>query len=714
MKQAPFSTHDLYVAPDGNDAWSGTLAAPSDDGTDGPFASLAGARNEIRRRKGLVAAKQVEKHSGGLSTPTTVWIRGGRYETPEPVVFDARDSAPVTYAAYPGERPVFHGSRRITGWRAEKVNGRDAWVTDLPEVAEGSWYFRELFVDGERRSRPRYPGGRGLLRMEEVPGLPETGNWRSGGGYTRFRAKSGDIPTLSNINDVEVVYLHFWIEERSTIVSYDEESRLVTMARPSRAPLFGSSGSQLADYYLDNVYEALTEPGHFYLDRTTGRLTYLPLPGEDPQETAVYAPCTLQLLALTGDTDGGRFVEFLRFRGLTFEHTDWRHPDPSDDGASFIEPSGDHSQFESRRHYRGNNAAASQGAADVPGVIFLEAARHCAFEGCTIQNVGWYGVQIADACRGIAVRRCTIRQMGAGGVKIGGASAFDPLHRRTGDHAVTDNEIAAGGRIFHSAVGVLCTNSFNTEISHNHIHDLYYTGISCGWVWGYMESVSRDNRIEKNHIHSIGQGVLSDMGGIYTLGVQPGSTIRGNLIHDIRMAHYGGWCIYPDEGSSHLLIENNVCYDTNDTIFNQHYGRENLVRNNIFGFGDSAILSHGRADSGQVSIRFERNVFLTDGSPIFRTGYGAKLREPNHASDLNLFWDVNGNEPVFSEQRSTTRLTFAEWKALGHDAHSLFADPGFAAAREGDFTTPAGGPLAELGFAPIDTSDVGPRPEDEA
>ena len=102
-----------------------------------------------------------------------------------------------------------------------------------------------------------------------------------------------------------------------------------------------------------------------------------------------------------------------------------------------------------------------------------------------------------------------------------------------GEIAFTDNEITNYGRIHAAACGVLVMHSGRNRVAHNHIHDGYYTGISVGWTWGYRESPAKENIIEFNHVHTIGQGMLSDMGGIYTLGPQPGTVVRGNYFHDV-------------------------------------------------------------------------------------------------------------------------------------------------------------------------------------
>jgi len=142
---APLS---LYVAPNGNDRWSGRLPKPNAGSTDGPFATVIGARDAVRRLKA----------EGKLSAPVTVWLRGGRYFIDQTVSFGPDDSGtkecPITYAAYAGETPVLCGGRLITGFAPER--GAIQAVT-LPQAKGGAWVFRQLFVDGERQIRARCP-----------------------------------------------------------------------------------------------------------------------------------------------------------------------------------------------------------------------------------------------------------------------------------------------------------------------------------------------------------------------------------------------------------------------------------------------------------------------------------------------------------------------------------------------------------------------------
>lgn len=138
----------LFVSPEGNDAWSGRLPAADERGADGPFATLAKARDTIRALR----------ERGAITGSVTVQIRAGQYFLDEPFSLGPADSgtadAPITYMAYPGEKPVLVGGKPITGFEAQ-ADG--VLVADLPEVREGGWRFRSLFADGRRMIPARTP-----------------------------------------------------------------------------------------------------------------------------------------------------------------------------------------------------------------------------------------------------------------------------------------------------------------------------------------------------------------------------------------------------------------------------------------------------------------------------------------------------------------------------------------------------------------------------
>jgi hypothetical protein len=140
---------DFFVAVNGNDQWSGKLAAPTADGTDGPFLTVQRAQQAVRELK---QAQPDRDH------PVIVAIRGGTYWLDSPISFSPEDSgteqSPIVYQAYGDERPIFSGGRPITGWTVD-ASGR--WVVDLPEVKDGQWSFCQLFVGDQRRFRPQMP-----------------------------------------------------------------------------------------------------------------------------------------------------------------------------------------------------------------------------------------------------------------------------------------------------------------------------------------------------------------------------------------------------------------------------------------------------------------------------------------------------------------------------------------------------------------------------
>jgi hypothetical protein len=662
----------LYVAPDGNDTWSGQQIKPNAARTDGPLASLAGARDAGRRARPA---------AGGELGVVTVRVRGGTYWLAEPFTLGPEDSgtaaAPVTFTAYRHERPILSGGRRLGGFH----QAGPLWETAIPEVKAGRWYFHQLFVNGQRRQRARSPNT-GYFRIAALVPGPKDPSSGHAVARDQFRFAPGDLKPWARLADVNVILMHSWETSIHPIQSVDTGSNIVHFAAPLKEWWSIGYWETNQRYYVENARELLDQPGEWYLNRDTGVLSYWPLPGERIETAEVIAPRLTELVRFAGDADAGHWVEHVTLRGLTFQHNDW-----------VLDP-------------RGNSS--TQAAVEVPAAVMADGARDCALTNCEVSHVGTYGIWFRRGCKDCRIQHNRLFDLGAGGIRVGEATMAKTDVAESQRVLVDNNHIYDGGHVYPAGVGIWVAQSSHDRIAHNDIHDLLYSGLSIGWNWGLETNRTHDIVIEFNHVHDLVQGVLSDAGLIYCLGVSPGCVIRNNVFHDIwPYAHPAfGWGIYLDAQCGNYLVESNLVYNTlsGGLMFNNG-GHEHVIRNNIFALSvnDALWPFHERRPCA-----FRRNiVYLTEGTLLIP--YGERSLNERLAAketpgdwDDNLYWDTAGADKLRFYHR-----TFAEWQKLGLDQHSLIADPQFVNPAAADFRLKPGSPAIPLGFHPLDLSHVG-------
>ena len=629
---------------------------------DGPLRTPAEARDKVRSLR-----------QTGAAGTLTIRLHAGTYALSEPLVLNPGDSDTVWEAA-PGERVLLSGGRRITGWQKSKTA---VWTAPAGEP-----YFRQLFVSGRRAQRARTPTF-GFFRIDGPSSQDKP---------FLLKYRGNDIkPEWAEAGDVEVVALLAWADIRMPIVKVDEANHAAMLTLDPRP----SNREANARYWIENAPDGLDFPGEWHLDRKTGVVSYWPLPGEDLAREEVIAPTINQLVRLEGAPESGRFVRKVVFRNLEFAHTDWT-----------MGPMG----------YADMQAS----ILTAPTAFEAVGAEECAIDHCAFRQIGGYAIWFGRGSKRNRITANEIGDIGGGGVKIGEVTRRPNEAEQCRENVVADNHIHNLGQVFPPAVGIWVGQSSGNTLAHNHIHDLYYTAISVGWTWGYGPHLGYGNIIEFNHLHNVGKEMLSDMGGIYTLGLQRGSVLRNNLIHDVAAFTYGGWGIYPDEGTSEMLIENNVVYRCKHAGFHQHYGRENTVRNNIFAMNGMYELMRSRSEP-HLSFTFERNIVYFDQGRLlgsnwaltagpaapttgkFDTGQKPDTSAPGYKFNRNVYYDLRGPGIRFAGR------TPAEWRQLGQDLESRIADPLFVNAANFDFRLQAGSPALAMGFQQIDVSTVGPR-----
>ena len=673
-------TQKIYYVDvnNGDDKYSGGLAKPNNRLTDGPFQTIEKAKNEIRNLKS----------KGQMNYPVKVVIRGGVCHLTKTLVFTSDDSGseefPISYTAYEGENPIISGGRRITGWK--KGDG-ELWKVHLPEVEKGEWYFAQLFVDGQRRIRPRLPKEgfyhvADLLeqRSYSLPSHYSSAKPEDKNLYQGFRFYEGEIKQWDKLEDVEVVSFHAWADSRLKVESIDPDENKVHFDQ--RTTYSFTHGGKNQRYYVDNVFEAISA-GEWYLDRSSGNLFYYPLPGENPEEKDILAPVLNEIITLEGDENN--YVENISFSGLTFSYA---AADLPEDG------------------YRGGQAHFPVGAA-----LSATGAKKISIKNCTVSHVGRYGIWFKKDCHENRIENNVVHDLGAGGIRLG-ENPSDELSKDASNNIVSNNHVYDGGKVYHCSVGILVAKTHRNTISHNEVHDFNYTGISIGWHSGGLASY---NTVEYNHIHSVMQGMFNDGAGIYTLQFNPGTVIRNNLIHDVHPYTHLGIGIYLDNSTTGVLVENNIVYRTERGVL--YKGQDNIIQNNIFAFGKDNQLDPHTPNPN----RFERNIVYFSESRLFRRtewnyhepqqrlGYPyfdqtiERVNMKNMLSlfDYNLYYSTDGKGMLFYDQ------AFKDWQELGFDKHSKIADPLFIDAEGGNFTLKSGSPAFELGFQPIDISKVG-------
>jgi hypothetical protein len=587
----PVTAAEFHVSPAGDDQADGTQNRP--------FATIERAQRAVRQ---LVA--------DGLESDVTVLVHGGAYSIDRALRFGPEDGGNaqfrVTYQAVDGHRPVFSGGRRIEGWT---VTDEGVWETVLAEVKSGDWRFRQLYVGDRWATRARRPN-EGFFRAEKV----------GADRRTNFQYAAGDLRPVADLDQVELVFLHDWSISRVPVQSIDEAARTLTV----RGQIGGPANWAVMDwfekqprYFLENSGEFLDAAGQWHLDHRSGRLRYMPLDGETPDRVAVVAPRPDQLLVVRGDFENQRPVRNLHFRGLSFEHSGWATPGGV---------------------YWGRQACTYWTEGMEPGVSHLEAdpaavqfdlADGCSFRDGVVRLAGASALWLGQQCRDCTVAGTLVTDCGGNGIMVGegqtrrvGEDVWwrNAPEQASANNSVVDCLVQRCGQELFGAVGIWVGLTGPTTIANNEVRQVPYTGVSVGWLWWNPATrpepeltPNEQTQVIDNHLHHVMQ-VLSDGGGIYSLGSQPGSALRGNLIHDVSAnigrAESNG--MFLDQGTGQFVIEQNVIFNIDRSPLRFHKGWVNTVRNNYLEAGDG-VPPVRYNDTRQERITLDNNIVVPRG-----------------------------------------------------------------------------------------------------
>lgn len=436
-------------------------------------------------------------------------------------------------------------------------------------------------------------------------------------------------------------------------------------------------------FFIANVRQALDAPGEWYLDVKTGELLYWATQPNFPNTESV-APAMDRLIVLQGDAQTNKFVEHIRFQGLTFTDTDYTVPggyyDPAD------------------------------------AAIWMVAARRCTVENCTFLRLGGYAVRMEQRSHENEIVGNTMKYLGQGGVIMLGDTATQPFN-----NLIAANYISDCGLIYKHVAGVYVISGSGNRIAHNRITRMPRYGISLKSLGGNF--YSHNNIVEFNELIDTNLET-NDTGAIETLGRDQkpsGNIIRFNFIRNVVgmgttedgefLTPYFTWGIYLDDYSSGTTVYGNIVVGTVLGAVCVHGGKDNIVENNIFVDGKERQITLQPRDEFMTGNVFRRNivVFREPDAVLWYSWAHTWQRNRLAECDFNLYWHTGGLDLTKTEKTITPEGNFAKWQASGFDKNSLIVDPKFVSLDKYDFRLRPDSPAFKLGFKPIPIERIGPK-----
>jgi hypothetical protein len=698
-KSVPSGGATFYVSSSGLDSNPGTKLAP--------FATLARAQQALRAWK---------KTGSG---PAVVEVGQGTYALDRPLVFSPEDSgsaaSPVVFAAAPGERVTISGSCTLDcRWKPYRDG---ILMCDLPAVKQGGVRFSQLFVNGKRQTLARFPnrddskpGRSGYIHpVGPIPdGLPdpkpgENDDMTFSGGAPRgilFDSASFTAKRWARPEEAVIHIFQGWewgnLQWRLKAIDYD-----------GRAIWFGAGGFQMgakyfedpakieADsrFFIENVFEELDAPGEWYLDVKAGILYDLPEPGVDMAVARVEAPLLEQLVRFAGTQDAP--VRHIAIEGFHLTQT----------ASTFLEPY--------------DIPSLSDWAIHRGGTVFLEGTRDCAVRNCWFDAVGGNAVFISNYNRNATVTGCKFTETGDSAVCLVGTLGATNGTRRAFPYecTVSNNLIHDCGVFGKQIAGVYISRAKRITAAHNTIYNMPRAGICIGdGTWG-------GHVIEFNHIHDTvretgDHGPFNAWGrerfwsliqshseysvhrsleaGAVKIDAMEPVTLRNNFFED-----RSGWGLDLDDGASNYEIYNNISKGISIKL---REGAYRTIYNNIWVDSNVAPCFHvGNEDNHD---RYFRNITVMAHDDVYSIiappARGPWLEELDH----NCLFSRSGRFTArISQMRGETgpeggsRLVdLEEWRKLGFDRNSVFADPLFIDPAGNDYRVRPESPALRLGF----------------